>query len=144
MYYSKSMNAFYIPEKIMDYKMEKVWPDDAVLVAEQIVNEFIGEPPDGKIRASGPDGLPCWVDIPPLTHDELMSYAEETKRSRIASANHYINSKQWPSRLTLGRLSSTEVKAFNLWLDYLDAVGAIDAATAPDIEWPTPPVEAAS
>ncbi|HCP9972949.1 TPA: tail fiber assembly protein [Escherichia coli] len=27
----------------------------------------------------------------------------------------------------------------NLWLDYLDALEAIKIASAPDIEWPTPP-----
>ncbi len=141
MYYSKSMNAFYIPEKMMDYKIQNVWPDDAVLVPENTANEFIGEPPAGKIRLAGPDGLPFWADIPPLTHGELIAYAEEEKRSRIASANYYINNKQWPSRLALGRLSGSEVDTFIMWLDYVDALDAVDTTTAPDIEWPTPLVD---
>ncbi|EOZ9308370.1 tail fiber assembly protein, partial [Citrobacter freundii] len=33
---------------------------------------------------------------------------------------------------------------YNLWLDYLDALEAVDISSAPDIEWPTPPGEQAN
>ena len=32
-----------------------------------------------------------------------------------------------------------ELAQYNLWLDYLDALDAIDTSKAPDITWPTPP-----
>lgn len=30
---------------------------------------------------------------------------------------------------------------YNAWLDYLDALEAVDTSSAPAIEWPTPPAE---
>lgn len=74
--------------------------------------------------------------------DEAEAQAE--KQRRIDETNDYINGQQWPSKLALGRLSEDETAQFNEWLDYLDAVSAVDASTAPDIEWPTPPEQPAS
>ncbi|MQK17566.1 hypothetical protein EI013_03255 [Escherichia coli] len=31
---------------------------------------------------------------------------------------------------------------YNSWLDYLDALEAVDTSSAPDINWPTPPAVA--
>ncbi|MGL9751118.1 MAG: tail fiber assembly protein [Symbiopectobacterium sp.] len=42
------------------------------------------------------------------------------RESRIDEANELIIDKQWPSKLTLGRLSDADKSLFNLWLDYLD------------------------
>ena len=52
---------------------------------------------------------------------------------------HYLRRGQGPSKLALGRLSDEEKLIFSEWLDYLDAVNAVNTSTAPDIEWPTPP-----
>ncbi|HAJ3970474.1 TPA: tail fiber assembly protein, partial [Escherichia coli] len=57
----------------------------------------------------------------------------------ISAANGYIDGKQWPSKLALGRLNDAEKSEFNAWLDYLDALELVDTSSAPDIEWPTPP-----
>ncbi|WPM84851.1 tail fiber assembly protein [Apirhabdus apintestini] len=65
--------------------------------------------------------------------------AQAEKQWRIDEANIWINAQQWPSKLALGRLSEDETVKFNGWLDYLDAVNAIDTSTAPDIKWPTLP-----
>lgn len=143
MFYSATMNAFYLPEKEADYRAQDVWPSDAVPVSDAMASEFIASPPAGQQRIAGEDGLPCWADIPPLTQAELQALANDEKQRRIATANGYINSQQWPSKLTLGRLSALETANFNEWLDYLDAVGAVDIVTAPDIVWPTPPAQAA-
>lgn len=139
MFYSATKNAFYLPEKEADYKAQNVWPYDAVLVSDEVASEFIAAPPAGQQRIAGKDGQPCWADIPPLTQEEYQALAEDEKQRRIAAANAYINSQQWPSRLTLKRLSTAEKATFTAWLDYLDALTAIDTATAPDIVWPEKP-----
>lgn len=139
MFYSATTNAFYLPEKEADYKAQNVWPFDAVPVSDEVVSEFIAEPPAGQLRIAGDDGMPCWADIPPLTQAELQAVAEDERQWRISAANGYINSQQWPSKLTLKRLSTAEKATFTAWLDYLDALTAIDTATAPDIEWPEKP-----
>ena len=76
---------------------------------------------------------------PELTHEELVQQAELQKQYLIDQANGYIDSKQWPSKLALGRLSDADKALFNQWLDYLDALEAVDTSEAPDITWPTTP-----
>ena len=39
----------------------------------------------------------------------------------------------------MGRLKDEEKEQYNAWLDYLDALEAVDTSTAPDIVWPTAP-----
>lgn len=61
------------------------------------------------------------------------------KQARIAQANEYMNSKQWPGKAALGRLGGNDLAQYNLWLDYLDALEAVNVSTAPDITWPEKP-----
>ncbi len=100
--------------------------------------------PDCKKWSSDTEGRPVLVDIPPPTKEELIAQTEAEKQRQIDEANAWINGQQWPSKLALGRLSEDETAQFNEWLDYLDAVSAVDTSTAPDIEWPTPPEQPAS
>ena len=79
--------------------------------------------------------------VPEPSHEEVIAAAEEKKQSLISEANEYMNSKQWPGQAAMGRLSDAEKEQYNAWLDYLDALEAIDTSSAPDIEWPTSPAE---
>ena len=115
-----------------------MWPDTGVDVDESIFKEFTSSSP-GKMRVAGDDGLPAWGDIPPPSHDELVAQAEAEKQSRIDSANDYMNGKQWPGKAAIGRLKGDALAQYNLWLDYLDALDAVDTSKAPDITWPKPP-----
>ncbi|HCJ8173527.1 TPA: tail fiber assembly protein [Escherichia coli] len=108
-------------------------------VNQNIISEFMAEPPQGKIRIAGDDGLPAWADIPPPTHEELIEITESERHLLINQANEYMNSKQWPGKAAIGRLKGEELAQYNLWLDYLDALELVDTSSAPDIEWPTPP-----
>ncbi|NSL37215.1 tail fiber assembly protein [Citrobacter werkmanii] len=76
--------------------------------------------------------------------ESAISEAENKKRLLINEATEYINSKQWPGKAAISRLKGDELAQYNLWLDYLDALEAVDTFYAPDIEWPTPPEEQAS
>ena len=79
--------------------------------------------------------MPAWIDIPPPTHEEQIAAAELEKQQLINQVNEYINSKQWPGKSVLGRLKDDELTQYNLWLDYLDALEAVDVSSAPDIVW---------
>nr|WP_140918463.1 tail fiber assembly protein [Limnobaculum xujianqingii] len=138
-YYSKEMNAFYLADGKDNYLSAGTWPADAVGVSLDIFNEFSDVPPEGKIRVAGQDGLPKWQDIPPLTKEQSIEFAEVEKSRQISSVNNYINSKQWPGKAAIGRLKDDELMQYNLWLDYLDALEAIDIIQAPDIKWPQKP-----
>ena len=73
--------------------------------------------------------------------ESAISAAENKKRLLINEATEYVNSKQWPGKAAIGRLKGDELAQYNLWLDYLDALDAIDTSTVPYIDWPEMPAE---
>ncbi|AWH88012.1 tail fiber assembly protein [Limnobaculum parvum] len=137
--YSAKNNAFYPIELKFEYENSKSWPDDGVAVSDSIFNEFSGQNSTGKIRASDSEGVPIWREQPPLTPDELIMGAENKRKYLIIEANDVINKNNWPSKLILKRLLEVEKISFNEWLDYIDALNAIDTSTAPNITWPIVP-----
>ncbi|EAW9708498.1 DUF4376 domain-containing protein [Salmonella enterica] len=63
-YYSAVKNAFF-PDELKDaYQNAGNWPQDAAEVEESVFTTYSASPPQGKQRAAGKNGLPCWVDIP--------------------------------------------------------------------------------
>lgn len=137
--YAYANGCFYPLSMRSDYEMSDSWPTEYIEVTESVFTEFSATPPDGKIRGTGEDGLPAWVDIPAPTQDELIAIAEAEKQRLIDEANAYMNSKQWPGKAAIGRLKGAELEQYGIWLDYLDALEAVDNSSAPDINFPTPP-----
>lgn len=138
-FYSAKHNSFFPLELKDDYINGIGWPEDAVEVTNSIYIEYSGEPPEGKIRVSGEDGMPEWDDIPAPTYEEMVAQADTEKQNRIDVANDYINSKQWPGKAAMGRLKDSEKAQYNAWLDYLDALDVVDTSKVPDITWPEKP-----
>ncbi|EEY9907820.1 tail fiber assembly protein [Escherichia coli] len=112
------------------------WPDDGVDVTDAEYNSLFPVPPGQYIDTV--DGHPGWVDMPPPTQEEIVAQAVIEKQNRIDAANDYMNGKQWPGKAAMGRLKDAEKVQYNAWLDYLDALEAIDTSSAPDINWPVP------
>ncbi|MDV0595751.1 MULTISPECIES: tail fiber assembly protein [unclassified Enterobacter] len=132
-YFSGSALGFYIEGTSL------VIPEDALIVSDSVYQEFTNVAwPEGKVLGTDA-GMPAWIDAPPLTHEEEVENADEKKQSLIEQANAYINSKQWPGKASLGRLTDDELIQYNIWLDYLDELEAIDTSKAPDITWPDKP-----
>ncbi|ERC53014.1 caudovirales tail fiber assembly family protein, partial [Escherichia coli B94] len=107
--YSARHNAFFPVDMIDKYKSEGWDLSDAKEVNQNIISEFMAEPPQGKIRIAGDDGLPAWADIPPPTHEELIEITESERQLLINQANEYMNSKQWPGKAAIGRLKGDEL-----------------------------------
>jgi hypothetical protein len=87
------------------------------------------------------DGVFTAPDIPDQvkSHDELVAEDEAEKRARIDAATSRI--VVWQTKLLMGRkLTDGESASLNAWMDYIDAVTAIDTSTAPDISWPELPI----
>ncbi|EIP8405055.1 tail fiber assembly protein [Escherichia coli] len=137
--YSATSNAFYPVALKSSYEATGDWPEDGVEVDETVFATYGGTPPAGKMRGSDENGYPAWVSTPPLTREQQIAVADNEKVSRIAEANSFMNSKQWPGKAAIGRLKGDELAQYNAWLDYLDALEAVDTSTAPDINWPIPP-----
>ncbi|TGC25270.1 tail fiber assembly protein [Escherichia sp. E1130] len=128
--------AFYPASNKQAYIDAGTLPDDVVKVGDDVRDIYNFAPPEGKVLGVGKDGLPAWVDIPP---EDLISAADVEKQNRIDQANDYMNSKQWPGKAAMGRLSDSDKTQYNARLDYLDALEAVDTSTAPDINWPEKP-----
>ncbi|MGV8925694.1 MAG: tail fiber assembly protein [Ewingella sp.] len=67
-----------------------------------------------------------------------VAIAEAQRNSLLNTAKNKIIT--WQTKLAIGRkLTDAEKSELNAWLDYIDALDAIDTSLAPDIEWPTSP-----
>lgn len=137
--FSASTLAFYALALKDEYINAESWPEDGLEVSDEIYQRYSAQPPEGKMRGSGAKGYPEWIDIPPPSHEELVSIADAEKQSQIDSANAYMNSKQWPGKAAMGRLNDDEKSQYSTWLDYLDELEVVDTSKAPDINWPQEP-----
>ncbi|EOC0421579.1 tail assembly chaperone [Cronobacter sakazakii] len=137
--YSASANALFPLTMRQDYVTAGTWPEDALIISDEIASEFMAEPPAGQMRVAGADGFPQWSNKPEPTHEEQTAMADLEKQSLINQANEYMNSKQWPGKAAIGRLKGDELVQYNLWLDYLDALEAVDTTEPHKIIWPESP-----
>lgn len=74
------------------------------------------------------------ISVPP-TAPEL---AESQREQLLAEANTKI--VIWQTKLLAGRtLSAGDSAMLNAWLDYIDALDALEIDNAPNIDWPVMP-----
>lgn len=135
MMYSAKTNGFYPSddESQAPYIAAGNLPDDLVEISDDDYNAWFN-PPDGKVGAWA-DGKPVLIDVPPY---DYVSAAEMEQQSRLNTATTRIT--VWQTKLLMGRkLTATETTQLNAWMDYIDAVTAVDTSTAPDIVWPEQP-----
>ncbi|NIF30571.1 tail fiber assembly protein [Enterobacter sp. Cy-643] len=130
-FYSKKENGFFIDAEYA--------PDDSVEISAERWSELLKGQEKGLFISGDKNGEPVLLEKPPLTHDNLIHMEEMNKNFYILKANEFINNKQWPGKAVIGRLKDDERMQYNLWLDYLDALEAVDTSSAPNIEWPTAP-----
>ncbi|EHY2522420.1 TPA: tail fiber assembly protein [Escherichia coli] len=128
-------------EQQADHRGETVYSTDD---GTACTVDYIGEIQDG-FTSSAPstpydkwDGSQ-WVADVDAQHAADVAAADGEKQIRIDQTNDYINSRQWPGKAAMGRLKDAEKIQYNLWLDYLDALEAVDTSSAPDINWPESP-----
>ncbi len=137
-YKYSAKNDVFIPASFIAEYEEAGWDfSDAIDVDDDVYLEFVN-PPAGKVRVAGKDGLPAWEDIPPPTKEQLVEQAEAKKQSLISGVN--METEMLRAKLALGRIKDDEKALLNAWLDYLDELEAVDVSTAPDIIWPVKPV----
>lgn len=136
-FYSATTNVFYYSDEIELYKQNGTWPADAVAVTDDVFYEFTGEPPSGKKRIAGGDGMPIWGDIPAPTHEQLVAAAEHRRSSLLTAANNAIAPLH--DAVDLGIATDSETALLTEWRKYRVLLSRIDTSTAPDIEWPMQP-----
>lgn len=136
--FSAKRKQFFILEKQDDYESSGIWPDDIKQVSDDVMEAFSGTPPSGMILGADKKGNPAWVDIPPLTAEELIQQAEETKQRLIAEVR--TETEMLRAKLALKRIQPDEEVLLIAWLDYLDLLEAVDTSTTPIIDWPQKPI----
>ncbi|WP_370613167.1 tail fiber assembly protein [Citrobacter portucalensis] len=131
-FYSPSLNGFLLEQTAEEYDGE-----DLTEVSQDVYHQFIAGS-ETQIMVAGNSG-PVWQDAPGPTQEELTQAAEYERQRRIDVANDFMNRKQWPGKAAIGRLKGDELAHYNLLLDYLYALEAVDTSSAQDINWPVPP-----
>lgn len=138
-YYSPTTNSFYPHSMKESYDAAGTWPVNAVALNDEEYARFSGLPPEGMIRAAGADGLPSWLALPPPSEEEQIAAVALKKQDLISQANDFINMRQWPGKAAIGRLNGDALKQYNCWLDYLDALEAVDSSIGLAVSWPVKP-----
>ena len=114
------------------------WPSDAVLLSQDESDTYWKvSPPEGKRLGATADGRPCWVDVPPPSHAELVSQADSQKAQLAAAAEQSIRPLERAKQL--GIATAEELAALTEWERYSVFLMRVDTGKAPDIDWPAVP-----
>nr|WP_090135259.1 tail fiber assembly protein [Kosakonia oryziphila] len=125
---------------ITDHRGETVY---STASGESSEVDYIGDIADGYVTSAPAtvydkwDGEK-WVTDTDAQHAGEVASAKALQEKYIAAANAYMSDRQWPGKAAIGRLKGDELTQYGLWLDYLDALYAVDTS-ATDIEWPSQP-----
>lgn len=145
-----STNAYFVPSvptfipqawKEDGTYSSDAWPVDAVLLEESVTAQFWKQtPPDGK-QLGSTNGTPAWVDLPPVSVEQLRASALARRDTLLATAALRIAPLQ--DAADLGDATDADTANLKLWKQYRVAVNRVpDQATFPrTISWPTPPAE---
>lgn len=133
--WSPSKNTF-IPVALVDDYIAAGWDlPEFVEVDDSVFVEFSGVPPEGKVR--GGESMPEWVDVPPLTQDELIVQAVQQKSQLSAAVNSEISWRQ--DAVDADIATEDETTELTAWKKYRVLLMRVDTSTAPDITWPEKP-----
>lgn len=86
------------------------------------------------------DGF-SWVTDSAAIKKAHIAEAEIKKSELLADAKNVIS--EWQTELQLGLIDEADKASLISWLAYIKDVKAVETNDAPDLEWPTPPVEPA-
>ena len=131
--WSAKYNAFFPIEMLPAYQSS--WDDlsDLIDIDDTVVAEFIGKPPEGKVRGIV-DNMPAWVDVPLPTYEEKIADAEAMKLSLKDNADSEIAWRQ--DAVDTGIATEEETAVLADWKKYRVLLMRVDTAKP---VWPTPP-----
>lgn len=134
--YSAKVNAFFWLDDEEAYRAGGTWHDDIIPVTEDVWRQFVIQPPEGKMRGAGKNGMPEWVDIPDQDKKEA------DKRFALKSAL-LEKAKEEIRMLTIVQdvygLSDEEKGKLADWKKYLADIYRLNVNSKANIDWPTPP-----
>lgn len=117
---------------------DEAWPQDAVLLTQEESDMYWrASIPDGKQLGATSDGRPCWVEIPPPSHADLVAQADAQKSALQREAEDAI--KPLDRAKSLGIATPEELALLLEWEKYSVYLMRVDTSNAPDIAWPQKP-----
>lgn len=112
-------------------------PDDieSVEISDTRWLELVDAQNKGKVIRADSVGFPVIEDMPGPTPEALMQIAESERQARLSHARESISI--WNTKLLMKRtLTESETEKLGVWMDYIDAVNAVDIS---DPLWPDVP-----
>ena len=123
------------------YENNNKWPEDSRAISDKVHEEFrIKAPPVGKVMAASKRGLPCWVDAPPLTAEQLVYVNTQTLNRQMAEATSVIEPLK--SAVENGWADDADTEKLKRWEFYRYQLSRISVTRA-DIIWPEKPADVA-
>ncbi|SQI42308.1 Caudovirales tail fibre assembly protein [Leminorella richardii] len=136
-YIFSAINNMFYPLALREvYDAAGTWPTDGLEVDDALFTKLSGVAPEGKIRVVSEGGLPCWVDIPPLSVDELITAAAAEKQRLITVANTVV--EPLADAVELEMATAEERQRYDEWRKYRVSLTRVDITAIP-INWPLPP-----
>lgn len=134
--YSAKKDAFYFLDEEAAYRESGYWQDDIVPVTDEVWCEFVGQPPAGKKRGAGKDGLPAWVDIPQSQElkKEVHMAAKQALMEKADTEIRLLNVVQ-----DVYGLNEEEKNKLNAWKNHLAEVYRLNVNVQEKIDWPAAP-----
>lgn len=123
-FFSAKNNAFYPVTLKAEYEKSALWPEDGIEIDESVFIEYTGQSPNRKKRGVGDGGLPCWVDIPPPSNEELRVASETKKQRLIEMATATIAPLQ--DAVDLEIATDEEVATLSEWKKYRVLLNRVD------------------
>lgn len=107
--------------------------DDFVDISDEDYQSWCN-PPEGYYAVFDEKG----PRIEPNPTPDYMAIAENERLLLLDSATQAIT--VWQTKLLMGRkLTDSEAKSLDAWIDYIDVVNDTDISDAPDVQWPKKP-----
>lgn len=135
--FSPSIKTFYAQNMIDDGSYNMGLPIDLIDITDEELSAYWKQyPPVGEMLGTI-DGRPAWVDLPPLTHEELVASADTKKNQLKVGADSAID---WRQDAVDGNYAEgDEVTKLVEWKKYRVLLMRVDTSKAPDIDWPMVP-----
>ena len=131
-------------EYVVDHRGESIY---STVTGEVVVISSLGEYPENTTTRTPATPYDTWngsewVTDTKVQHAADVKAMEQQKAILIDEAKATIS--LWQTELQLGIISDKDKVSLIHWLTYIKELQAIVPDIAPNIKWPTPPVEQAS
>lgn len=138
--YSATVNAFYDVSLMDVYKENGNWPSDCKEVPDEVFMEFrTGSNSEGKVRGSGSNGMPQWIDPEPPSDEFLVVEARDKRDTLMAMATKEIAPLQ--DAVDTDDATTEELTLLTKWKIFRRDLGRLEGQDGwpRNIEWPEQP-----